>query len=362
MAESIARRRLIAQRLAAPTFQTPAAVVSWLGAVQAQDYLAALWAVGLRMKSATEALVEQALKGRSIIRTWPMRGTLHFIAAADARWMLELLAPRIIAQNARRLKRDFDLDARTLARAEKAVVRALPGGRQMRRDALYQVLDDAGIDSSNQRGLHVFFYLAHQRVICFGAREGKQQTFALLDDWVPAARPWTREESLAELATRYFTSHGPATLRDFTWWSSLTASDAREALSLAKPNLEREEIDGRDHWFAPSSLRPSVPSSLRPSVFLLPAFDEYTVAYRDRDAVLDPAHRKLHSTGYGLLNPAIVIGGRVIGSWKRTLSDGQVVITPALFEPMAKSARDALLPAARRYGQFLGVPAILSPR
>lgn len=359
MADSIPQRRLAAQRLAAPSLRTPAAVVSWLGAVQAQDYLGALWAVGLRMKNATESQVEGGLADGSIVRTWPMRGTLHFVAAADVRWMLALLAPRVMARHAKRLKQEFDLGPAVFAKAEKVIVKALLGGRQLQREALYQLLDDAGIDTSNQRGLHLVFLLAHQQLLCFGAREGKQQTFRLLDEWVPMTRAWTREESLAEVAHRYFTSHGPATMQDFAWWSGLTAADAREALALAPPTLHNEQIGGREYWFGDTS-RARADTTI--NTWLLPAYDEYTVAYKDRGAILDPAHRRLAVTGYGLINPAIVRNGLMLGTWKRALSPSQVVVTPLPFAPMRKAEAAALLPAARRYGNFLEVPAVLRAR
>jgi hypothetical protein len=357
--ESIARRRLLSQRLSAPTFRTPESVVAWLGAIQAQDYLGALWAVGLRMSSGTEAMVERALKERAIVRTWPLRGTLHFVAAADVRWMLTLLSSRVLARNSKRLWRDFQLDGRVIAKAGKAVERALAGGRQLQRDALYQVLDDAGIDTASQRGLHVVFALAHEGLICFGTREGKQHTFTLLDEWLPATPAWTREESLAELATRYFTSHGPATVQDFGWWSGLTMGDAGEAVALAEGRLEREEIGGRSYWFR-EPVRTKPDASLRS--WLLPAFDEYTVAYRDRSAVVDPAHRRLSVGMNGLVNPAIVLDGRVEGTWKRALTSAQAVITLAPFTKLPKAARAALEPAVRRYGTFLGIPAVLAGR
>ena len=359
MAESIAHRRLAAQRLTAPTFRTPASVVSWFGAMQAQDYLGALWAVGLRMANATEDLVERAVADRSIVRTWPMRGTLHFVAADDVRWMLQTLGPRSLFRNARRLKNEFDLDRAVFARAEKVIVKALRDGRQIQREALYQLLDDAGIDTANQRGLHIVFQLAHQQLICFGVRQGKQHTFALLDEWIPATRSWTREEALAEAASRYFTSHGPATVRDFAWWSGLTAADSREALALAQSGLEQEVIEGRTYWFAAPRGATTGPA---PRSWLLPAWDEFTVAYKDRTAVIDPAHRTLAVTRNGIINAAMVVDGRVVGSWKRALRSGQVIVTPEPFSPLPKAMKAVLGPAARRYGQFLGVPALLSGR
>src|SRR5262249_26142746 len=162
------------------------------------------WAVGLRTQNAVEADIELALANRTIIRTWPMRGTLHFVAAADIRWMLELLTPRVVATNAQRLIRQVDLDESAFARSKELFERALQGGKQLTRDAMYEVLEVKGVSTSSQRGLHILGRLAQDGVICFGAREGKRQTFALLDEWAPKARRMARDESLAELAKRFF--------------------------------------------------------------------------------------------------------------------------------------------------------------
>ena len=182
---TIARQRLANQQIADPTLTRPADVVAWLGAMQAQDYLGALWAIGLRLPGAREATVEQALADRSIVRTWPMRGTLHFVAAADARWMLALLAPRTMAQAAGRF-RQLGLDDDAFALSRDACIAALQGGRQLTRAALYQVVEAAHVSTAGQRGIHILWRLAHEQLICFGARAGKQQTFALLDEWAPA--------------------------------------------------------------------------------------------------------------------------------------------------------------------------------
>jgi len=204
----IARLRLHNQQIAGATFNQPSDVVAWLGAVQAQDYLGALWAVGLRMRNAVEADIERALANRTIIRTWPMRGTLHFVAAADVRWMIELLTPRIVAGSARRLHQQFGLDEATFARGKELFARALQGGKQLTRNAMYKALEAGGISTDGQRGLHILGRLAHDGVICFGARVGKQQTFALLDELVIAPTPFAKlkraeTRAIAEAASRY---------------------------------------------------------------------------------------------------------------------------------------------------------------
>src|SRR5207237_2162453 len=191
-------------------------------------YPGALWAVGLRTRDATEAAIEQAIAERTIVRTWPMRGTLHFVAPEDARWMLQLLTPRVVAANARRVYQQSNLDDATFARSKDLFVDALQGGKQLPRPSLYKVLEAAGISVAGQRGLFILQRLSSEGLICFAARQGKQPTFALLDEWVPISLSKTpaRDQALAELALRYFTSHGPATVQDFAWWSGLPAADA----------------------------------------------------------------------------------------------------------------------------------------
>jgi hypothetical protein len=347
----IAEGRLQSQRIAGAGFKAPGEVVAWMGAVQAQDYLAALWAVGLRTEAAQEDAVEQALADRTIVRTWPMRGTLHFVAPADIRWMLALMAPRMLAGRRTR-HRQLELDQDTFDRARDLIVPALEGGRRLTRDALYEILEAAGISAAGQRGIHILQMLALEGLLCFAAREGKQQTFALLEEWVPPARKLTRDESLAELVARYFTSHGPATVQDFTWWSGLTVADAKKGIELAGSRLEWEVIDGRAYGFAAAAAQ--APKSSSPTAYLLPAFDEYTVAYRDRSAVLDPSHGGIVSTN-GIFYPAIVLDGQVVGTWKRAIGKGAVTITLSPFIPLKKKQRQAVTEAAERYADFLGV-------
>ena len=349
----IARQRLSSQRITGPSFEKPAEVVRGLCAVQAQDYLGSLWAIGLRTRAATEAEVERAIVARTIIRTWPMRRTLHFVAAADVRWMLRLLAPRVVEGLARVLHKHFGLDEATFARSRKALARALEGGKQLARNSMYEVLEAARISTADGRGLHILTRLAQDGLLCFGAREGKQQTFALLDEWSPpAGRMLERDEALAELALRYFTSHGPATLQDFAWWSGLKAADARAALEMVKSQFVREEVDGRVYWLAAST---QAVRARTPRVHLLPAYDEYTVAYKDRSAILDPARAREMNRGYGILSPVIVADGQVIGNWKRTFEKEAVRVTPIPFKKFNAAETRAFREAEGRYRKFQGL-------
>ena len=352
----VASLRLSNQSVVGARFDRPSDVVAWMGMVQAQDYLGALWAIGLRMQSATEADIEQALINRSIVRTWPARGTLHFVAGADVRWMLELLTPRVIARSAGRF-RQLGLDEVTFARSRELVNLALQGGKQLSRNALYQVLESAHISTAGQRGIHILSRLAQEGLICIGARDGTQQTFTLLAEWVPEAKTMTRDQALAELANRYFTSHGPATLQDFVWWSGLTTSDAQAGIEMAKPKIVQETIEGQVYWLSGST---SATRDASPSVRLLPAFDEYLVGYKDRSAVLDPQYVKRVNAGGGMLSPAIVIDGQIVGTWKRALKRRAVVITPGWFTEPKKAYEHAFTAATLQYGAFLNLPVLLA--
>jgi len=356
MSLDIAHRRLYRHHIAGGGLRSAADVVALMGAVQAQDYPGSLWAVGLRMRAAVERDIEQALADRTIIRTWPMRGTLHFVAAADIRWMLELLTPRIVAANARRLRRDFGLDEAVFARCKKVLTAALQDGKQLSRNATYRVLDAARISPAEGRGLHILWRLAQDGVICFGARDGNQQTFALLDEWAPPAGTMKRDEALSELTRRYFSGHGPATLQDFVWWSGLATADARAGIEMVKGELKEEKIGGQSYWFS-SSIR--APKPKPPAANLLPAYDEYTVGYRDRSAVFNPVYAKNRNHGYAIFNPTIVVDGQIVGTWKRALDGDSVVVIPSYFTRLTRDQIRAVGVTAKRYGTFLNRQAIL---
>jgi hypothetical protein len=355
-ADRIARFRLANHGIANPTFAQPGDVVTWLGAVQAQDFGGALWAIGLRMTGATERSIEQAIADRAIVRTWPMRGTLHFVAPQDVRWLLALLTPRVIAQSAGRY-RQLELDEATFTRGKEVFAKALQSRRQLTRDEMLQALEQAGISTAGQRGYYLLGRSAQDGLICFGTRRGKQQTFTLLDEWVPLTRSLPRDEALAELTSRYFTSHGPATVQDLMHWAGLTAAEANTGLATAGKALIRETIADRVYWMPCEA--PQI-NHCTPSVHLLPGFDEYLLGYRDRSAVLDPAHaQRICPGGNGMFNPTIVIDGVVTGTWKRTFKGGAVVIETTPFRPLTAAEGDALGAAADRYGRFLGLPAVL---
>ncbi len=346
----IAAQRLNSHHLSHPDFGSPADVVRWFGAVQAQDYFGSLYAIGLRLPEATEATIEKAVADRAIVRTWPMRGTLHYVPAEDARWMLPLLAQRRIPKN-RNIYRRAGLTEADFEKARKVLVKVLDGGKLLTRNDVYKALTAARIKTEpEQRGLHILGYWAQMGLICLGSRVGKQTTVTLLEDWVPAGRMLKGDEALADLARRYFTSHGPATLADCAWWSGLNAAEARKGLQAIRLQLAPLTVDGRTYW---SGQAAEVPGATGPSVHLLPAWDEFSVAYKDRRDLVDPALGK--EVGYGL-GPSIISEGRMVGRWKRTLEKDAAVVELDLIKKLDKKQKAGLEKAALRYGAFIGLP------
>jgi hypothetical protein len=345
----IAHRRLHNQHIAAAPFEKPIEVVQWMGAVQAQDYFGALWAVGLRMREASAMDVEQAMADGGIIRTHPMRDTWHFVASDDIHWLLNLMAPGRIARNAPWYRR-LELDDATIASSHAIFRKTLQGGKSLIRPELAAALEHAGIST---QGLRLTFLLARaeiEGVICSGPRRGKQFTYRLLDELVPVYKTLQRDEALAELARRYFTSRGPATLQDFVWWSGLRVADARAGLETVKSHFTHEVIEGQTYWFSPSV--PPAQGGAK-MAYLLPSYDEYTVSYKDRSAIFDGPQNQLDRETT-ILNPTMVINGRVVGLWARTMQKDTVIITPKLFTPLNQAEKDAIAAQAERYAAFSG--------
>ena len=347
----IANLRLHNQLISHKMFEKSGDVVQWLGAVQAQDYAAAKWAVGLRLSGASDDDIEQAYNKGLILRTHVMRPTWHFVSPADIRWLLALTAPRVKATISY-YDRKLELDDATLTSSNAELVKALEGGKQLTRQELASVLKRTGIVTNDlQRLTHLMMHAELDGIICSGVRRSNQFTYALLDERVPQASTFDRDEALAELAKRYFTSHGPATLQDFIWWSGLTAADARNGLAMVASQLISEIIDGLTYWFAPST---PAAKDLSQTTYLLPNFDEYVVGYTDRSAVFDESHTsKLGARDNVLFNHIVVLDGQVVGTWKRTVKKEEVTITPCFFTRLAEDKWRTFETAAEHYGVFL---------
>jgi Winged helix DNA-binding domain len=344
----IARLRLLNQQITVTKFTQPAELVAWLGAVQAQDYLAAKWALGLRLPGAVDDEIERAFAAGAFLRTHVMRPTWHFVAPADIRWMLALTAPRVLAISDY-YYRKTGLDAALFARSNDTLARALQGGHERTRDELRDALEQTGIALDDPLRLGYILMRAElEGLICSGARRGKQFTYALLDERVPPARTLERDEALAELTRRYFISHGPATARDFAWWSGLTVTDAQRGLAIVGADLQRAEIAGQTYWLAVSALPPR---AVAETAHLLPNFDEYAVGYRGYDALF----QGLGAAKLVFRHP-LLMAGQMAGGWKRSLTKGAVIVEMKTLAPLTESERQAVGAAAERYGAFLGLP------
>ncbi len=298
--------------------------------------------------------VEDAVQQRSIVRTWLMRGTLHFVTPNDVGWMLDLFAPGIIAGSARRY-RELELDEPTLARSTDLITNALHNTEVLTRRELFTLLEQNGLSTNGQRGVYMLARASLEGRIAQGVQTKNDPAFFALDKALPNLRHLERGEALAELARRYFTSHGPAALEDFRWWSGLRAADARAALNSVRSQLVEESIAGRNYWHAGTNTTPLPPE---PVAHLLPAYDEFLIGYKDRSASLAPEYAA-HVKNANGLGAAIVCNGHVIGTWRRTLKRSQVVIHAAPFAAWTAAERDAVSRAVEHYGAFLGMRADL---
>ena len=353
--KNISHQRLFHQQIAQPSFDHPSQVVQWMGPMQAQDYGQALWAVALRTIAATKTDVEQAINEGRIVLTWPMRGTIHAVCATDVRWILDLCAPRKLAADGLRLKQ-LELDVQILSRCEHLFRKALGGGQSLTRSAIFELLERSGIDPTGQRGYHILWYLAQTGLICFGPRQGKEQTFVLLEEWVPNAPIKSRDDSLSILAKRYFTSHGPATVHDFAVWTGLTLRDARAGLESVQGQLVSETRDQLEYWWAESDV--GMLATQMSGVHLLPGFDEYILGYKDRRDVMTVEHAtRIVPGGNGVFLPMMVVDGQVVGKWKRAIKKNgvQVALEPFLeIDFLEERVHEAVM----RYCTFVGLPLL----
>ena len=351
----ITHQRLNNQQILHTKFTTPGQLVSWLGAIQAQDYKGAKWAIGLRLSGITDKDVEQAIANKTVVRTWPMRGTLHFVAPNDVRWMLELLTPRVIAKNSFRYKQ-LELNDGIFQHCIKLSIKALQGNKQLTRYELMNFLEKSNININGQRGIHIIGWLAQKGYICFGPIKGKQQTFVLLDEWLPKSKKLTRDLALAEITRRYFVSHGHATIQDFAWWTGLTIKNAKTGIDMNKTNLISEIIEDTIYWMS-SNIQ--IPKNIISNAYLLPAFDEYIISYKNRSAMLNPIQfkDKVHGMG-GMFIPTIIFNGQVIGTWKQILKKTEIIVTSDLFTSPNRHQKNALILAIDRYKKFFDIPIL----
>jgi len=349
---SIALQRLAQQRLTQNPFETPAEVVRWLGAVQAQEYEDAKWSLGMRLTGATDEVVERAIDEGAILRTHAMRPTWHFVAPEDIRWLQALTGPRVHRQSGS-VYRQNGLDEPLRQRCTEIIAGALAGHRYLTRAELAAELAAAGIEAHGQRLAYIVMHAELEAIICSGPRRGKQFTYALLEERAPHAPEMAREEALVELMRRFFIGHGPATEHDMAWWSGLTLGDVRLGLELAGPEMAHIEDDGQRYWFSAAHPPVAVPTG---EAFLLPTYDEFLLGYTAAD--------RMRVTGVPALEvmqffSTIVIGGQVRGSWRRTFDKGTVNVEVAPFQPFTAGEEQAVVAGVERYAAFLGMAPAL---
>jgi hypothetical protein len=344
-----------------------AGVVTWLGAMQAQDLASGLWSFGVRLPGSTLDDVTAALERREAVRTWPMRGTVHFVPPRDVHWMLDLMGGRVLAGVATR-RAYLGLSGETADRAVEVLGAALAGGGRLTRAGCLAALADKGIDTAGQLGYHLLWYASQRGVLCIAPNIGTEQTFVLLDEWVPDRNEPDREEALATMALRYFRGHGPTTRQDFAGWTGLTMADARGGIAGAGDRLATVRVEGTEMHLDPALLDPAlldpapldgVPAAARTGeVLVLPGFDEYLLGYKDRSMMVAEEHKQaIIPGGNGVFQATIVRDGRVIGTWKRTLGKTRAQIAAQPLVPLRKTDRARIERAFEGYARFIQRPA-----
>jgi hypothetical protein len=361
----VVRQRLRSQALAGSATPSPVDVVERMLAMQAQDLRWAKWAVAIRSPGTTEADVDALIDSGRIVRSWPMRGTLHFVPGHELTWMLSLTTPRLWAGSARR-RRELDLDEALIERARTVAFEVLSGGRQLSRADFLTELDRSGIDASGQRGYHLIWHLAQSGTLCWGRQVGAQQLLTLLQEWVPVHRALEPDEALGEFLLRYLTGHGPATVADFAWWAQVTGAQAKVALAVIRPRLVEWQVDGVSHYLPvtadTASHAWSRPGRGRDAVLALPGFDEYYLGYQDRRFAADPADFDRVVPGKnGIFLPALLRHGRVIGTWRREWKPRLITVQPQPFAPETPAEAQHTDRALREYARFLDRPVTVLP-
>ena len=345
--KEIAKHRLISQQLAGTKLKSAVEMVHRLCAVQAQEYAQTKWGLGLRLPHLTDDDIENDFTAGKIIRTHVLRPTWHFVSANDIKWLLTLTAPRVNAVNAY-MYRQLELDASVFNRCNDILVRALQGNKQLSRDTLNEAFRKNKIIAKGHRLSYIMMYAELAGIVCSGARQGNQFTYALLNERVRTTRSLDNDEALSELATRYFMSRGPATLKDFSTWSGLTLTDCRKALEVTKLNFAKEVVEGDEYYF---SSKISLNNKRLEGIYLLPIYDEFIMGYKNRSAVLE-FKRSIKSRSLFHYDCMIVSDGQIIGTWKRTIAKNSIEIEFEFFRPASKDQRKAFDNAIHHFEKF----------
>jgi hypothetical protein len=341
--------RLFNQKIAGAHLTTAKDIVKWMGAMQAQDYGMSKWAIGCRMSGSTEKLINTALENGEVFRTHLLRPTWHLVSAEDIYWMLEATAPQVKAIM-KSSNKQLELTEAVFKKTNAIIEKALTGGKHLTRDELIILFEKTKIATHANRAAHLMMWAELEGLVASGIARNKETTYGLLAEKIKRPKSLTREEALTRLAVRYFTSHAPATTQDFTWWSGLSISDTKLVIENIKKDFVSEKIGAQNYWIPNSFSFPKVNKS---EVYLLPAFDEYIISYKDRTAALPSAYQKIVISDNGLFRPVIVMNGEVKGIWKRTVKKDQVVLETQFFQPPGKTAQKLIENAAVPLGKFL---------
>lgn len=347
--QDIPHWRLHNQQVSVHHFTSVKTLVAHMGAMQAQDEGMWRWAVGIRLEDPSLEKVEKALDKGEIFRTHVLRPTWHLVAAQDIHWMLELTAPHIKKLAAGR-HRELELTPSVLTKTRKIIEKLLAQKKYATRSELDAAFTKAGIATTNNRLSHILFAAELESLIASGPSHKGKHTYALLEERVKQKKLLHRDEALAELALRYFTSHGPATLADFSWWSGLNLGDARKGLESIQHTLEEIKINEQVYWMKSQAK----PGSKKNQVFFLPAFDEYLISYKDRSAVLEQQHNAKALSANGISYPLILVNGLVAGTWKRSFVKNEIKMETKYFSQPAPALQPALKKAAAAYAAFMG--------
>lgn len=348
----ISNIRLLNQQLVSPLFRTPKELVSWMGAMQAQNYPMVKWAVGMRLKSATIQMVEKALQEGEILRTHVMRPTWHLVAAEDIRWMLKLSAQRVIAANESYAKgRDLDISEELYTKSHDLLEKILCGKKSLTRQEIAEEFNRGGMVADNNRMTRFMARAEQVGIVCSGEDRGGKCTYALLEERVPPMPELTKDEALARLARNYFRSHAPAVLQDFVWWSGLPISQARQAIYFIESELTMEQWNGQT-WYIHDACRTR--GKALESLHLLPSYDEYLLGYKDRTDVLPKEYYPKAFTNNGLFFPVVLHKGQVVGNWDKTLKKKGIELAYSCFEQDTSLNKDLWNEAKHKYAQFLG--------
>ncbi len=345
----IANSRLASQQITVTKFKTAKDLVGWMGAMQAQDFAMVKWAIGARLPNSTDQTIESAINHGEIIRTHLLRPTWHLVSSRDIHWILELTAPQIKPLLTSRHK-ELGLSETLLAKSDALMQKLLEGGNNLTREELVSELRKGKIPTDKNRASHIFLHAELNGLLCNGMIKEGKQTYALLKERFPQTESTDRQEALARLAKLYFTSHCPATLEDFIWWSGLSVRDARQALEMVKTSFVPETINAQTYWLTSSF---SLSAIIKKSAHLLPAFDEFIISYKDRSASLPFEDHKKAISSNGIFWPIIVVNGQAAGVWKRTIKKERVLIETKFFYQPDKTTKELIKKAAMQFGAFL---------